>query len=71
VLYGHVAVAASAAELGFNDEAANAVAAIRSLDPEYGAHIVADLRSRHVAPDLARRIVAGVAKAGLPITPAS
>jgi TolB-like protein len=70
VLYGHVAVAASAAELGFDDEAANAVAAIRSLDPQYGARIVADLRSRHVAPDLARRIVAGVAKAGLPITPA-
>jgi len=68
VLYGHVAVAAAAAELGHADEAAEAVAAIRGLDPDYGARIVADLRSRHVAPDLARRIIAGVERAGLPIT---
>ena len=36
VLYGHVAVAAAAAELGLDDEAADAVAAIRGLDPDYG-----------------------------------
>ena len=67
VLYGHVAVAAAAAELGLDDEAADAVAAIRALDPDYGAHVVADLESRHVAPDLVPLIVAGLEKAGLPI----
>ena len=43
VLYGHVAVAAAAAELGLDDEAADAVAAIRGLDPDYGAKVAADL----------------------------
>ena len=67
VLYGHVAVAAAAAELGLDDEAADAVAAIRGLDPDYGARVVADLESRHVAPELVPLIVAGLEKAGLPI----
>jgi TolB-like protein len=67
VLYGHVAVAAAAAELGFQDEAEDALAAIRRLDPDYGAHVVADLESRHVASDVASLIVAGLAKAGLAI----
>ena len=68
VLYGHVAVAAAAAELGLDDEAANAVAAIQGLDPAYGARIVSDLESRHVAPSLVPLIVAGLEKAGLAIT---
>lgn len=67
VLYGHVAVAAAAAELGRDDEAADAVSAIRGLDPDYGAHVLADLRSRHVAPELVPTIVAGLMKAGLAI----
>jgi adenylate cyclase len=67
VLYGHVAVAAAAAELGLDDEAADAVSAIRGLDPDYGAHVVADLEGRHVAPELVPLIVAGLEKAGLPI----
>jgi TolB-like protein len=67
VLYGHVATAAAAAELGIDDEAADAVAAIRALDPDYGARVVADLGSRHVAPELVSLIVAGLEKAGLPI----
>ena len=68
IVYGHVAAAAAAADLGLDEEAADAVSAIRGLDPDYGAHVMADLESRHVAPDLASRIVAGLAKAGLPIT---
>lgn len=68
VLYGHVAVAAAAAELGRDDEAADAVSAIRALDPDYGAHIVADLRSRHVTPELVPLVVAGLEKAGLAVT---
>jgi adenylate cyclase len=67
VLYGHVAVAAAAAELGLDDEAADAVSAIRGLEPDYGAHVIADLESRHVAPELISLIVAGLEKAGLPI----
>ncbi len=67
VLYGHVAVAAAAAELGHDDEAADAVAEIRGLDPDYGTRVAADLRSRHVAPELVSLIVAGLEKAGLPI----
>ena len=52
VLYGHVAVAAAAAELGLDDEAEKAVTAIHALDPDYGRHVIADLESRHVAPEL-------------------
>ncbi len=59
------AVASTAAGLGRDDEA---VGAIRGLDSEHGAHIVADVRSRDAAPGLARRIIAGVEKAGLTIT---
>jgi adenylate cyclase len=65
VLYGHVAVAAAAGQLGLAEEAADAVAAIRRLDPDYGAHVAADLASRHVAPELVPLIVAGLQKAGL------
>jgi adenylate cyclase len=67
VLYGHVAVAAAAAELGLADEAADAVSAVRGIDPDYGARVVADLEGRHVAPDLVPLIVAGLRKAGLPV----
>ena len=67
VLYGHVAVAAAAGELGLDDQAAEAVAAIRSLDPDYGRHVVADLESRHVAPALVSLIVGGLAKAGMAV----
>jgi adenylate cyclase len=66
VVYGHVAVAAAAAELGLAAEAAQAVAAIRAIDPDYGAHVARDLESRHLAPDMIRRLLASLAKAGLP-----
>jgi adenylate cyclase len=65
VLYGHVAVAAAAAELGLVAEAGAAVGRIRSLDPGYGTRVAADLESRHLAPDLVTLVVAGLAKAGL------
>lgn len=67
ILYGHVAVAAAAAELGRDDEASDAVSAIRALDPDYGAQVVADLENRHLAPDLVPLIVAALAKAGLAV----
>jgi adenylate cyclase len=69
VLYGHVGVAVAAAELGLADEAADAVSAIRGIDPDYGAHVIADLESRHVAPELLPPIVAALGKAGLAVMP--
>ncbi|MFG1245168.1 tetratricopeptide repeat protein [Xanthobacter flavus] len=72
VLYGHVAIAAAAAELGLTDQAAEAVAAVRALDPDYGWRLAEDLESRFVAPSLVRRLVASLAKAGLPgVAPSS
>jgi adenylate cyclase len=65
VLYGHVAVAAAAAELGLEAEAESALSAILAIDPEYGAHVVADLESRGLAPELIPPLVASLTKAGL------
>lgn len=65
VLYGHVAIAAAAAELGLADQASEAVAAIRAIDPEYDRHLADDLQGRFVAPDIIARLVAGLEKAGL------
>ena len=65
VVYGHVAEAAAAAELGQKDEAAAAIARILALDPDYGGRVVADLMGRGVAPDLARALATSLAKAGL------
>lgn len=67
VLYGHVAVAAAAAQLGLADEAARAVAAIRAIDPGYGARVAEDLACRHVAAELVTPIVDGLARAGLAV----
>jgi adenylate cyclase len=71
VLYGHVAVAAAAAELGLEAEAASALSAILAIDPDYGACVAADLESRSVAPELIAPLVAGLAKAGLVVPPAA
>ncbi len=65
VLYGYVAIAAAAARLGCDDEAADAVSAIRGLAPDYGARVAADLESRHLAPELIQSVVAALRKAGL------
>lgn len=67
VLYGHVAVAMAAAALGRDDEAADAITAIRGLDPDYGAKVTADLAGRHVAPELVTMIAASLRKAGLAV----
>ena len=67
VIYGHVAVAAAAAALGLTEQAAAAVAAVRRLDPDYGRHVVADLRDRHVDPSLVSLIVDGLAMAGMAV----
>ena len=65
-VYGHVAVAAAAAEIGLRPRRRRR-SRRSALDPDYGAHVVADLESRHVAPELVSLIVAGLAKAGLAV----
>lgn len=67
VLYGHVAVAAAAGELGLEDEAADAISKIRALDPDYGSHVESDLAQRHLATQLIPLVVSGLRKSGLPI----
>jgi adenylate cyclase len=69
VLYGHVGVASAAGMLGRRAEAKAAVAAILAIDPQYGTHVVADLESRSLAPDLVGLVVDGLAAAGLPVEP--
>jgi hypothetical protein len=58
---------AAAGDLGFADEATDAVAALRAVAPHYGAGIVDDLESRRVAQQLVPPIVAGLGQAGPPI----
>jgi adenylate cyclase len=70
VLYGHLAVAAAAARLGRRKEATDALVAILALDPDYGKHVVADLESRSLAPELIRAVVDGLVEAGLHVTDA-
>ncbi|MEQ1953575.1 hypothetical protein [Mesorhizobium sp. CN2-181] len=66
VVYGPVAVAMAAAKLGYEEEAARAVRRILAIDPEYGDHVLLDLEKRSLHPDLARMVVDGLRKAGLP-----
>jgi hypothetical protein len=65
VLYGHVAIAIAAGELGRTEEAGEAVARIRAIDGGYGDRLIADLRSRNLHPELIGRVVRGLRKAGL------
>ena len=66
VLYGHVAIAAAAAGLGDEEGARAAIASILAIDPNYGDRVAADLAGRGLAPGLSHRLIAGLAKAGLP-----
>ncbi|MFI0847892.1 hypothetical protein [Mesorhizobium sp. IMUNJ 23232] len=66
VIYGPVAVAMAAAQLGRTEEATRAVKHILAHDPSYGDHVVADMEKRSLHPDLARMVVDGLRKAGLP-----
>ena len=66
VIYGPVAVAMAAAQLGYTEEACRAVKRILAQDPNYGDHVVADMEKRSLRPDLARMVVDGLRKAGLP-----
>ncbi|HWK63377.1 MAG TPA: hypothetical protein VNS34_00440 [Rhizobiaceae bacterium] len=65
VLYGPITLAMAAAQLGRWDEAREAVHRIVELDPSYGDHIVSDMESRNLHPDLIRLVVEGLGRAGL------
>lgn len=65
LLYGHVAIAVAAGELGHRDEAVRAVRSIVAIDPRYGDYVVADLQSRNLHEDLIHRVLRGLQKAGL------
>ncbi len=66
VLYGHVAIAIAAAELGHRQEAAEAVRRILNIDPLYGDRVVHDLECRNLHEVLIAQVVEGLRKAGLP-----
>jgi adenylate cyclase len=66
VVYGHVAIAIAAAELGRKQEAAEAVRRILAIDPSYGDRVVHDLESRNLHEVLIAQVVDGLRKAGLP-----
>ncbi|NJM92248.1 MAG: hypothetical protein HC861_06100 [Rhodospirillaceae bacterium] len=68
-LHDYVFRAMTYAQLGDTQNATEAVSQILVLDPEYGAHVVADFRKRNAHPSVVRAIVDGLAKAGLPATP--
>ncbi|PWS35203.1 hypothetical protein DFH01_23145 [Falsiroseomonas bella] len=61
-----VVVASAAAQLGLAAEASAAVQAILRIDPAYGDHALADLRSRNVHPEIIAAMVEGLRLAGLP-----
>jgi adenylate cyclase len=66
IVHGAVMRAVAAERLGLVDEAAAAVAQILALDPNYGHRTKADLTFRNVAPDVARAVIEGLGRAGLP-----
>jgi adenylate cyclase len=68
ILYGHVGVAAAAAQLGLLEEAAGAVRRLLALEPLYGERVAQDLRGRNLRDDLITTVMEGLAKAGLPLT---
>ena len=65
VLYGHIAIAIAATELGRKQEAAEAVRRILDIDQSYGDHVVGDLESRNLHEALIAQVVQGLRKAGL------
>ena len=70
-LYDYVFRAMTYAQLGDGQNASAAVSQILALDPKYGEHVVEDFRKRNADPSIVRAIVDGLAKAGLPSSPAS
>jgi adenylate cyclase len=70
-LHDYVFRAMTYAQLGDRQKAETAVSQILVLDPMYGEHVAADFRKRNADPSVVHAIVDGLAKAGLPTSPAS
>ena len=66
VIYGYVMIAISAAKLNRKAAAGAAIERILSIAPNYGDHVVADLKARHLHPELIAMVVEGLRHAGLP-----
>ena len=56
---------AAAAELGLQDEARAAVAALERVYPTYGRHVEEDLRARNLREDLITMLGQSLRRAGL------
>ncbi|MGA9410722.1 MAG: hypothetical protein WBV78_09785, partial [Roseobacter sp.] len=69
LVYSHIMIAVSAAQLGRAAEAYEAVQEILSIDEAYGKRITKDLMERHVNPNLIERLLEGIQKAGLKVNP--
>ena len=67
-LYDHVLRAIVYEKLGNSAQAKIAIAEILKIDPEYGAHVVADFRKRNADPSIVRAIAEGLSAAGLTVT---
>ena len=65
VIHYHVILAMTHAQLGQMKQADAEIKEILKIDPEYGDHVVADLKKHNVYPDLIRAVVEGLRKAGL------
>lgn len=70
-IYDHVFRAMTYAQLGDSRSAREAVSQILAFDPKYGERVVSDFGKRNTDPSIVRAIVDGLAKAGLPVSPAS
>lgn len=66
MLYGQLAVAAAAALGGQMELARETVQNIERVNPGYGRHFLADVKSRNLHPVLAARLAEALHKAGMP-----
>lgn len=70
VLYGYLCQAAAYGQLGDKENGAAAVAELLKIDPNYGDHVEADLAKRGNSPGIIRKVIEGLVKAGLHVSPA-
>lgn len=70
VLYGYLCQAAAYGQLGDEANGAAAVAEILKIDPNYGEQVAADLAKRGNSPGIVRKMIEGLIKAGLQVSPA-
>jgi TolB-like protein len=70
VLYGYLCEAAAYGQLGDRTNGATAIAELLKIDPNYSEHVEADLAKRGNSPNITRRVIEGLVKAGLQVSPA-